>query len=164
MEFKKLAKKDKNLVFGLLREAALWLKEKNIDYWQNWLNPPQEHYRWVMKGLAAGQFYAVYINNSEAGMFRLQYQDEAFWGDMPDKAAYIHSFTVKRDFAGQNTGYEILGRIEADQKKAGIDFLRLDCGSHIEGLIHFYQRFGFRKVNIGNVDGYKLVFLEKPIN
>jgi hypothetical protein len=26
--------------FNLLREAAMWLKNNDIDYWQNWLDPP----------------------------------------------------------------------------------------------------------------------------
>lgn len=33
-------KQEINIAFNLLKEAAQWLKEKKINYWQDWHNPP----------------------------------------------------------------------------------------------------------------------------
>jgi hypothetical protein len=42
------ARQDKlTLVLQLLKDAALWLQEKKIDYWQNWINPPTEFVNWI---------------------------------------------------------------------------------------------------------------------
>jgi hypothetical protein len=35
----------------LLRNAALWLKSKHIDHWQNWINPSEIYINWIKKVL-----------------------------------------------------------------------------------------------------------------
>ncbi len=168
MIFRKLTAEDESLVFGILREAADWLKDKNIDYWQNWHNPTEGQYKWIMAGLENSEFYAVYDGDQKddrdlTAMVRLQYEDEMFWGKKDDKCVYIHSFTVNRRLAGKRTGYKILEKIEEDHKNRGFQFMRLDCGPHLEKLVNYYKRFGFRAVGEGEVSGYRLVFLEKEI-
>ena len=79
-----------NIALDLLYKAAIWLKDKNIDYWQNWLNPSVQHINWIKQGFEKGEFYFVYNNeNILIGMYRLQYDDEIFWGKRNDKAGYI---------------------------------------------------------------------------
>ena len=36
-------KNEEQIAFTLLKEAALWLKEKHNDYWQNWINPSRDY-------------------------------------------------------------------------------------------------------------------------
>ncbi len=36
-------------VFLLLRSAAQWLKDRGIDYWQDWHNPPLNFKDWIME-------------------------------------------------------------------------------------------------------------------
>ena len=45
-------------------------------------------------------------------MFRFQYEDELFLGKRNDNAAYIHSFTIKRNISGNGIGYLILNKIK----------------------------------------------------
>ncbi|MBN1648360.1 MAG: GNAT family N-acetyltransferase [Spirochaetales bacterium] len=163
MQFRKLSETDREFVFAMLREAALWLREKNIDYWQNWFDPTEGQAKWIMDGLVNGQFFRVELDGETAGMVRIQYEDEKFWGKMDDKCVYIHSFTVKRELAGRGLGYRILSEIEQDHKKNGYRIMRLDCGSHLEKLISWYTGYGFLKIREGEVYGYRLVFLEKRI-
>jgi hypothetical protein len=33
-----------------LKDAAIWLGEREIDYWQDWLNPPVEFVCWIQEG------------------------------------------------------------------------------------------------------------------
>ena len=41
----------------LLRNAALWLKSKHIDHWQNWINPSEIYVNWIKEGFELEQFY-----------------------------------------------------------------------------------------------------------
>lgn len=153
-------------VLDLLHKAAVWLKSKNIDYWQNWLNPPDTHINWVKQGVENGEFRFAYESENEskiAGMYRLQYLDEDFWGRRDDKAGYIHSFTTHRDFKGNGIGRFILKSIEAELSQNGFDYLRLDCSPDVYGLCEYYENYGFEPREIIFFQGEKLRLYEKKI-
>lgn len=163
LDFKLIDKQKLNTVLSLLKEAALWLKERNIDYWQDWHDPPENFKNWILKGLQNKQFYFIYDNYELIGMFRLQYNDELFWGKKDDKAAYIHSFTIKRTLSGKGIGYKVLNKLEEQLKTIGINYLRLDCGIHIKKLCDYYRNHGFKETGKVTVHGEELLLLEKLI-
>mgnify|MGYP000878516788 CR=1 FL=1 len=39
---------NRNAVLELLRNAAVWLNDRHIDYWQNWHTPPKLHLDWII--------------------------------------------------------------------------------------------------------------------
>ena len=49
---------------NLLKEAAQWLKNKNINYWQNWLKPSDSYKNWIKQGFDQNQFYFVENNKN----------------------------------------------------------------------------------------------------
>ncbi|MCF7885814.1 MAG: GNAT family N-acetyltransferase [Candidatus Marinimicrobia bacterium] len=163
MEFLKLDKNDQEFVLKQLKEAAVWLKEQNIDYWQNWHNPSELHKNWIKEGLDKGQFYRVYDSDKLIGIFRLQYSDELFWGEHNDKAGYIHSFTTSRKMSGQDLGYKILDEITTLLRRKDCDYLRLDCGIKNKKLVEYYKNYGFEEAGTVEVHQECLQLLEKEI-
>jgi hypothetical protein len=151
------------IVLQLLREAALWLREKQIDYWQDWLDPPPAFVHWIQKGFQQGEFYLVYSGGDLIGCFRLMWKDEAFWGERREPAGYIHSFTTVLKVAGERWGERILAMMEAHCAGMGKEYLRLDCGSRIENLCAYYEANGFRKAGTTIVRGEELTLYEKRI-
>ena len=151
------------IVLQLLKESALWLREKQIDYWQDWLNPPHVFVDWIQRGFQQGEFYLVYHDRDLIGCFRLQWDDETFWGSRQEPAGYLHSFTTVRKLAGQRWGERILALIEAHCVEAGKEYLRLDCGSRIAGLCNYYEANGFCKVGQTTVGGEELTLYEKRV-
>ena len=138
-----------SLALSLLKEAAEWLQGKNTQQWSFWINPPQEKVTWIKEGFANKEFYFVYKNEILLGMFRLMYFDEQYWGERPDrfdKAAYVHSLTIKREFAGQGMGALFLQKIEESLRSEGVFKFRLDCMQSNVGLCNYYERQGFVKV------------------
>ena len=51
------------IALNLLKEAAVWLKERQINYWQSWLNPDENYKNWIKSGFNLGQFYFVEKND-----------------------------------------------------------------------------------------------------
>ncbi|HNT73817.1 MAG TPA: GNAT family N-acetyltransferase [Anaerolineae bacterium] len=151
-------------VLRFLKEAALWLRERGIDYWQDWIDPPPLFRHWIQEGFDRDEFYLVYQDAEAIGCFRLQWQDELFWGHRMDKAGYIHSFTISRKWAGQRKGEQVLAVIEAYCRAQGKDFLRLDCGKAIQGLRQYYECYGFRQVGETTVMGEGLILYEKALS
>ena len=166
MELKtRQAKNDElDIALKLLYDAALWLKNRNIDYWQNWLNPAKEHIAWIADGFKNNEFhFACDEKNNMVGMYRLQYEDELFWGKKTDTAVYIHSFTTQRNMAGKGIGKTILSNIETESKSSGIAFLRLDCSPEVTALCKYYESYGFVQVGEVVVYGETLRLYEKAI-
>ena len=152
------------IAFALLKRAAAWLESKNIDYWQNWKNPPSAHKKWIEDGFSKGEFFFIYnCENTIIGMYRLQFDDEMFWGKQDDKAGYIHSFTIDRKFKGRGVGYLILKGIERELAEKGFEYLRLDCSPDIKGLCDYYESYGFQSRETVLVHGEKLRLYEKRI-
>jgi GNAT superfamily N-acetyltransferase len=162
--FRKAAPEEMDKVLLLLKEAALWLRKKKIDYWQNWIDPAPNFVAWIQRGFDNNEFFLVEQNGRTAGCFRLQWQDPMFWGQQADNAGYIHSFTVKRELAGQGIGYQLLGLIEAYCRRNGKTLLRLDCGSDIPGIRKYYENFGFTWVKDTVYAGFPTTLYEKPID
>jgi GNAT superfamily N-acetyltransferase len=152
---------DRSAVFGLLKSAAAWLRERNIDYWQNWLEPPTHHVRWVDDGLAAGEFRVLESDGQVIGCVRVQGSDRLFWGADAGPAGYVHSLTVDRSRAGHGIGAQTLDMLGCELAAAGIGLLRLDCGERATGLRRYYESLGFRPVGTTVVDGESLVLYER---
>ncbi|MEN8905380.1 MAG: GNAT family N-acetyltransferase [Clostridiales bacterium] len=163
LNYRKINLDESDEIFQLLKEAAKFLKERSIDYWQNWHNPPKEHINWILNGLKNEQFYFALNNNDIVGMFRLQYNDELFWGKRDDLAGYIHSFTTLRKYKGQKIGTTMLDDIEKKLFEKGIHFIRLDCSSNISGLCNYYEKHGFKAIGTIKLFGDNLNLYEKNL-
>lgn len=163
LNYRKIKFNESEKVFQILKESAIWLNSISIDYWQNWHNPPKEHINWILNGLKNDQFYFALNDNDIVGMFRLQFNDELFWGKRNDLAGYIHSFTTLRKYKGQKIGTTILNDIEKILFEKGIHFIRLDCSSKIEGLCKYYEKHGFKTVGTIKLFGDILNLYEKNI-
>lgn len=153
-----------NTALEMLHDAAAWLKSIHIDYWQVWLDPPENYVDWIRQGFDNGEFYFAQAEDGEVvGMLRLQYADEMFWGNREDKAGYIHSFTTSRKYKGRGIGCTILTQIEAKLAGEGVEYLRLDCAPHVEKLCAYYESYGFEAKETVTVYGEELRLYEKNI-
>jgi GNAT superfamily N-acetyltransferase len=163
LKFRKAKPEEIDIVLLFLKEAALWLREKGIDYWQNWILPPSNFINWIRRGFDNNEFYLVEDDNDIIGCFRLQWQDPNFWGEQKDNAGYIHSLTISRRLAGQDIGRDVLSMIESYCRQNNKEFLRLDCGVDVTGLKKYYEQNDFRPVRDVIVSEYKLTLYEKRI-
>jgi len=150
-------------VLDFLKEAAQWLQAKGVDYWQDWHSPPQNYIDSIHNGFAKDEFYIVEYDEKIIGCFRLQWDDECFWGQQKADAGYIHSFTIARHLAGKKIGVKVLNEIERICQKNGKNLLRLDCGAEAEGLRRYYEQYGFVMVGTTTVSDKELTLYEKSI-
>ncbi|HOV28043.1 MAG TPA: GNAT family N-acetyltransferase [Pseudobacteroides sp.] len=163
LRYRKIKMDEADEVFLLLKESAEWLKDKEIDYWQEWHSPPEPYKEWILEGIRKEELYFAFDDVNIVGMYRLQYEDEIFWGKRTDKAGYIHSLTTKREYSGKGIGTEILQDIEKELNDNGVVYLRLDCGSKVAGLRKYYEEYGFNAVGEVSLFGETLTLYEKEI-
>lgn len=163
LKYRKIRIDEDEEVFLMLKKSAEWLNEKGIDYWQSWLNPQEKYKEWILEGLRKDEFYFAEDAKGIVGVYRLQFEDEIFWGKRTDLSGYIHSFTTKREHSGQGIGKIILKDIEKELYNKGIRYLRLDCGSQVRGLCKYYEDYGFEAVGEVELFDELLTLYEKVV-
>lgn len=138
---------DLSLILSLLKESAEALQQKGLQQWKVWLAPQKEQLNWIKSGLQNQEFlFATDASKNFVGMFRLSSQDELYWGIQRDRAVYLHSLLVKKEFSGQNIGSKIISQIETELQGKNIPLLRLDCHSGNQWLCNYYESLGFIRV------------------
>ncbi|HUH18374.1 GNAT family N-acetyltransferase [Albibacterium sp.] len=134
-------------ILSLFKLAAEKIAKMNIDYWQYWTNPPIEKVNWVKEGLLNHEFFFIESFQDEIiGMVRIMDKDLLYWGEMNDKAKYVHSLVISEEFEGHKIGKKVLERIENEAGENNYSFLRLDCDSKNVKLCRYYENQGFLKV------------------
>ena len=160
---KQIEIKELKLVLDMFKDAAIQISKKNIDHWQYWKNPPPEKVKWVKDGLKLKQFFFIVSDNKKImGMVRVLNKDLLYWGDIEDRACYIHSLTIKEKFNGLGLGAAVLNKIE--KEAINCDYLRLDCDSKNPQLCSYYVNLGFRKVGEKKLPLSVYNLYEKQIN
>ena len=148
----------------LLKQAAQTLAQKGLKQWAYWTTPPQEKVDWVKAGFANGEFYFVENEAKQVmAMFRLLNEDTLYWGQMVEKARYIHSLVVHKDFTGNKLGQRIVAELEKQTVAEGVNLLRLDCDATNAQLCKYYINQGFIQVGVKDLLLGKYNLYEKAL-
>jgi ribosomal protein S18 acetylase RimI-like enzyme len=146
---KKVTLNEKTIVFDLLSAAAQILARKKINQWKYWVNPPAEKVIWVKEGIKKEEFFFIVNQKQQTmGVVRVSNDDVLYWGQMDDKAKYIHSLIVSEEFSGLKLGTAVIKKIKEDAILNNIKYLRLDCDSSNKKLCQYYINHGFTKIRI----------------
>lgn len=82
------------LVLQFLKGAVIWFGELGIDYWQDWINPPDQFVNWIRDRLESNEFFFIYLKDRPIGCNGLQWEDKLFWGQRDYDSGYVHPFTI----------------------------------------------------------------------
>ena len=138
---------DLEIAIELLQSAALTLAKKNISQWDYWMHPPLEKIIWLKEGFKRKEFYLIKTSIGKLiGMVRIMNKDLIYWGEMNDKAIYVHSLIIKEEFKGLEIGQKVIDEIKEKAKKKDIRLIRLDCDNSNKKLCKYYENIGFKKV------------------
>ena len=144
---KKVTLNEKTIVFDLLSAAAQILARKKINQWQYWLNPPAEKVIWVEEGIKKEEFFFIVNQKQQTmGVVRVSNDDVLYWGQLNDKAKYIHSLIIHEEFSGNKLGVKVVDRIKEEAILNNVEYLRLDCDCTNKKLCKYYINQGFEQV------------------
>jgi GNAT superfamily N-acetyltransferase len=132
---------DAQVVSDILTEAARWLEKAGMPMWrEDQLDPAI-----IVADVAAGLYFLAQLGENPVGTVRFQLEDPAFWPDaLPQEAAYIHRFAIRRQYAGTGASTILLHWAVARTREFGRRYLRLDCLASRPRLRAMYESFGFR--------------------
>ena len=134
---------DAAILAELMREAAEVMVEKGVEQWK----PEMFTEETVRRYFDTRRVFMLKADGHPAGLFTLQDNDPAYWGDRnDDRYFYLHRLTVRPLYRGRDYGSFMLHYAEEEAVRADKDGLRLDCVAHLPSLNAYYVRSGFRLV------------------
>jgi GNAT superfamily N-acetyltransferase len=129
---------DVETTVAIEEDATGWLRSRDIDPGM----PPRPLHELFAEAIARGQMYLARRDGVAVGKVALTERD-GLWADLPGEALYVHGLMVRRDFAGQEIGREMLRWAEGLAAERGKALLRLDCMGDNAALRAYYERAGF---------------------
>ena len=131
---------DIDIVLGILDEAASWILEQRIpSVWK----PGEFSRQTFLEQISRGEVHIELIDGKPAGTITLQWADIIFWGEQLPDSGYVHKLAIKPAYAGQRIGLEMLKWAEAEARKVGKKFLRLNCLAEDRKIRDYYEQAGF---------------------
>lgn len=132
--------KDIDTVLGILDEAAAWIiKQKLPSVWK----PGEFSRQNFLEQISRGEVHIGLVDQSPAGTITLQWADLVFWRERQPNAGYVHKLAVRPAYSGQKIGVEMLKWGETVARKAGKEFLRLNCLAEDRKIRDYYEHAGF---------------------
>ena len=150
---------DLDTVVSMLEVAARWMARRGIEGW----TPDGFSRERIAVLIRNGEMYLAVLDGRPAGTFALQWSDRETWGDVPDDAGYVHGLAIRREFAGEGLGREMLRRAEQVVSRLEREYLRLDCVANNEALNEYYRRAGFAYRGSSVVRGLAVALYEKRV-
>ncbi len=130
----------------VMREVAAWGRGQGYRVWPDeWLTKEEL----ITPDARPENFCIGRIDGEIACAFILQWTDLDYWPNTPRyEAAYLHKFCVRRKFAGMGMTKLATEAIQAECRKRGIRYIRLDTGLDEKVVRKIYLSAGYKIVDI----------------
>jgi ribosomal protein S18 acetylase RimI-like enzyme len=129
-------------IVSVLTDATKYKLQRGDFAWGSRGPSEQE----VLEQINRDEMYVVLSDCDVVGTFRLQWDDEHYWGKQPPVAAYMHGLAVKESAHGKAVGANVLTWTVQEAARQGRQYLRLDCDEKNFALCRYYERRGFIQV------------------
>ena len=158
------------MALSMLMEASSWLSSRGISQWpMEWIVSPVMR-SWLTECANRGELYLAGEEGARMGVFTLVNRQEGTdsfcWGQDSGECAYLHSFAVRRAWAGRGLGRRMLSWAEEASVSAGKKLLRLDCSKDNPRLRRWYEEAGYAlrgECLPNNTGGRVLALYEKDL-
>ncbi|WP_077923953.1 GNAT family N-acetyltransferase [Spirosoma sp. 209] len=126
---------------AILHEVGQWIIDTGQEMWQldtlTIDNLVDEYTR--------DNCYVLYVDQTPAATFILQWKDPLYYPDVPDNTAgFIHKLAIRRQFAGQDLFTAILDFCRSECLSRNIYEIQLETDATRPALLRFYERHGFQ--------------------
>lgn len=138
MTLRGLVAADFEAAYMIVREAAMWLRERDLPTWL----VPQDIYR---QRHLRGENYGLFMGNDLRAVVTLTTYRPGSWAQYLPETEFIWLATLAslRQCKGQNLGRVLLAQAETFVQQQGIYSIYLDC-YYSRGLLpHYYEQAGY---------------------
>ncbi|MBW8846880.1 MAG: GNAT family N-acetyltransferase [Burkholderiales bacterium] len=123
-------------IVSVLTDATKYKLQRGDFAWGSRGPSEQE----VLEQINRDEMYVVLSDCDVVGTFRLQWDDEHYWGKQPPVAAYMHGLAVKESAHGKAVGANVLTWTVQEAARQDRPYLRLDCDEKMERPLRSIQQ------------------------
>jgi GNAT superfamily N-acetyltransferase len=138
IRFRRLVPAEFDAAYTIVREAAIWLRERDLP---TWLVPDDIYQQRHMRG----ENYGLFMGDELRAVVTLTRYRPRSWAEYLPETEFIWLATLasQRQYKGQNLGRALLAHAEAFVQQQGIQSIYLDC-YYSRGLLpHYYDQAGY---------------------
>ena len=147
-------------VLAMFEDVRAWMISRGVNTWR-----PIAHWSdLIAQKIARQAVYLAWLDGQIVGTITLDKEAEEVWGGAPAQAGYLAHFATCRAQAGSGIGAQILRWAETEARRAGKDYLRLDCWAENPALCAYYERAGFERRKTITLDAFPIALYEKRIS
>lgn len=165
MKFRKSEVKDIEAIMEIIKQAQDYLKDENIDQWQN--NYPNKDI--IKEDIDKGYSYILEDEGRILGTTALSFDGEPTYKLIEDGQwltnddyGVIHRIAVDLNLRGRGIGGDILDEVQKISRDRGIFSLKIDTHRKNKSMIKFLEKNGFKYCGIIYLkDGNERVAFEK---
>jgi ribosomal protein S18 acetylase RimI-like enzyme len=161
VKVRKAEKSDTNHLLALLEEARKYKVSLGDLAWGDYPYTESD----IELRLKVGGYYVVELNNKIIGSIELIWNDQRNWGNMGEdnKAGYIHGLLIGDEYRGNDYGKQLIDWAIDKTALNGRQFVRLECSLKNKSLCSYYEKLGFKQVNLGQPKNSITVYYQKSI-
>lgn len=167
MEFRRTVEEDVNRVMEIIKQAQEYLKESNIDQWQN----GYPNLQIIKEDIKNGWSYVLLKDNDIVATAAISFDKEATYEQIydgkwlsNDDYAVIHRIAVDRNLKGLGLGAEIMKEAEKLMLARGVHSIKIDTHEHNISMQKLLKKNGFQYCGVIFLEDHsKRVAFEKII-
>ncbi|MFO1368944.1 MAG: GNAT family N-acetyltransferase [Marinagarivorans sp.] len=150
---------DWELARKILLQAIEFLDQAGKSLWQK----DQAEISALKRNYKLEELYFFGAKGEIYGMLFIQHKDLDFWSEIKeDNSLYIHKLAVLPKYKGFGYGYRAIDLVKELAELNNKKYIRLDCDCR-QGLISFYEKYGFSLVSKSVLGKYQVVKYELEI-
>ena len=144
----------------LFEDVRAWMINRGVNTWR-----PIELWRdLIAQKITYGVMYLAWLDGQVVGTMTLDWEAGELWDAAPAEAGYLAHFTTRRALAGTRIGTQMLAWAEAETRRAGKAYLRLDCWAENQALCAYYERAGFERRRNITIGDFPVALYEKRLS
>ncbi len=155
-EIKRAGQADLERVWKVIKKCSEWLSEKGLDHWKNYytreLTSKMIDKKEVWLGLENGNVIGTITVSNEPPKYYYEMGYSSKFAGLGQSAVYIGALGVLPEEQGRGVAGKMLEVVEKIVINQGVKWLRLDCRDEVPGLVEFYEKRNFLKVEDNPMD------------
>lgn len=165
MEFRKSRKTDLPRIMKIITAAQKYMKENNIDQWQDGY-PNEES---ITSDIEKGESYVLDEDGKVIATSYLSFDGESDYDTIyegnwisDEKYAVVHRVAVENNLKGNGIAGKLFDYIEKICLEKGIYDIKIDTHRHNKSMQRFLEKKGFKRCGIIYLkDGSERIAFEK---
>lgn len=160
-KFRPAGENEAAAVFSLIQKRMAWMKDRGISQWEIGVYDKVYPLAYYARKAKKGELFVLTDENTRLAAAGVLLEADRRWEADPAPALYLHNFVSSPNAPG--AGDDFLCLAEAQAKRSGKRFFRLDSAKENTALAAYYRSHGYEEAGFCTEGSYHGVLRQKRL-